>query len=167
MLTVADAAARAAARAAGELDAMLRAYRASASCHGSVWLSEGGTSVGCRSASWAPRPAARDEFPRPGSSDAPVSVREAGGDALVVDVPGHPNTWILVGPCADDTHDALLLHAAFLRVAVGEHLDAAVEVEHAARELGERYEEINLLYTISEILGRAVTLEETAGIILT
>ena len=167
MLTVADAAARAAARAAGELDTLLRAYRASSGCDGSLWMREGESSVSCRSASRAPRPAPRDEFPRPGPADDPVAVRETGRDALVVGVPNHPNTWILVGPCVEDTIEALRLHAGFLRVAVAEHLDAAVEVEHAARELGERYEEINLLYSISEILGRAVTLEETAGIILT
>ena len=34
-------------------------------------------------------------------------------------------------------------------------------------ELAERYEEINLLYTISEILGRTVALEEAATTILT
>lgn len=45
--------------------------------------------------------------------------------------------------------------------------DIELELENAARELAERYEEINLLYTISEILGRTVTLEETAFTILT
>jgi sigma-B regulation protein RsbU (phosphoserine phosphatase) len=167
VLTVADAAARASARAAGELDGLLRAYRASAGCHGSLWMREGGASVGCRSASRSPRPAARVDLPHPGPTDDPIALREPDGDALVVGVPNHPSTWILVGPCIDHTAGALDRHAAFLRVAVAEHLDSAVEVEHAARELGERYEEINLLYTISEILGRAVTLEETAGIILT
>ncbi|HKR07726.1 MAG TPA: GAF domain-containing SpoIIE family protein phosphatase, partial [Gemmatimonadaceae bacterium] len=44
---------------------------------------------------------------------------------------------------------------------------AALEVEHAATELAERYEEINLLYTIGEILGRTVTLEDAAQTILT
>jgi sigma-B regulation protein RsbU (phosphoserine phosphatase) len=43
----------------------------------------------------------------------------------------------------------------------------AQEVEHAALELAERYEEINLLYTIGEILGRTLTLEEAARTILT
>jgi len=46
-------------------------------------------------------------------------------------------------------------------------LAAALEVEHAANELAERYEEINLLYTISEILGRTVSLDEAAKTILT
>ena len=40
------------------------------------------------------------------------------------------------------------------------------EAQLAAEELAERYEEINLLYAIGEILGRTVTLEEAAAIIL-
>src|SRR2546423_10551309 len=50
---------------------------------------------------------------------------------------------------------------------VTKYLQSALDVEHAANELAERYEEINLLYTISEILGRTVSLEETARTILT
>jgi len=44
--------------------------------------------------------------------------------------------------------------------------DLEVEIENAARELAERYEEINLLYTISEILGRTVSLDRAADTIL-
>ncbi len=44
--------------------------------------------------------------------------------------------------------------------------DLEVEIERTARELAERYEEINLLYTISEILGRTVSLDEATAIIL-
>ncbi|MEO7217411.1 MAG: GAF domain-containing SpoIIE family protein phosphatase [Gemmatimonadaceae bacterium] len=44
--------------------------------------------------------------------------------------------------------------------------DLEREIENAARELAERYEEINLLYTISEILGRTVSLERAAETIL-
>ena len=72
MLTVADAAAQASARAAGELDGMLRAYHASAGCHGSLWMPDG-ASVSCRSASRAPRPAPRADFPRPGPTDDPTA----------------------------------------------------------------------------------------------
>jgi len=45
-------------------------------------------------------------------------------------------------------------------------LQSQWEARHAADELMERYEEINLLYSISEILGRTVTLEEAARTIL-
>lgn len=44
--------------------------------------------------------------------------------------------------------------------------DLEREVDNAARELAERYEEINLLYTISDILGRTVSLDEAAATIL-
>ena len=54
----------------------------------------------------------------------------------------------------------------FLLPVVTQYLQSALEVEHAANELAERYEEINLLYTISEILGRTVSLEEAAKTIL-
>lgn len=44
--------------------------------------------------------------------------------------------------------------------------DLELEIDNAARELAERYEEINLLYTISDILGRTVSLDEAAATIL-
>jgi len=44
--------------------------------------------------------------------------------------------------------------------------DLEREVEETARELAERYEEINLLYSISEILGRTVSLDEATDKIL-
>jgi sigma-B regulation protein RsbU (phosphoserine phosphatase) len=44
--------------------------------------------------------------------------------------------------------------------------DLEREVEETARELAERYEEINLLYSISEILGRTVSLDEATATIL-
>jgi sigma-B regulation protein RsbU (phosphoserine phosphatase) len=61
----------------------------------------------------------------------------------------------------------LTSHADLLSHVVGRQIAASSEVELAAIELAERYEEINLLYSISETLGRAVTLEETAAKILT
>ena len=45
--------------------------------------------------------------------------------------------------------------------------DAVREAQLAAQELSERYEEINLLYSIGEILGRTVSLDEAALTILT
>ena len=47
---------------------------------------------------------------------------------------------------------------SFLLPVITQYMQSAMEVEHAANELAERYEEINLLYTISEILGRTVHL---------
>jgi sigma-B regulation protein RsbU (phosphoserine phosphatase) len=72
----------------------------------------------------------------------------------------------VVGPCETPSVD-LEAQLRFLLPVVGQFLQSALEVEHAANELAERYEEINLLYTISEILGRTVALEEMTSRILT
>ncbi|MFW6080117.1 MAG: hypothetical protein ACODAE_10880, partial [Gemmatimonadota bacterium] len=51
---------------------------------------------------------------------------------------------------------------AVLASAVAELARVEREAQAAARELAERYEEINLLYTISEILGSILSLERAA-----
>ncbi|HET9982988.1 MAG TPA: GAF domain-containing SpoIIE family protein phosphatase, partial [Longimicrobiales bacterium] len=55
---------------------------------------------------------------------------------------------------------------AFLAEALSRTLTHEDEARSAARELSEKYEEINLLYSISEILGSVLTLEAAAGRIL-
>ncbi|MDF1502187.1 GAF domain-containing SpoIIE family protein phosphatase [Roseisolibacter sp. H3M3-2] len=164
--TLSDAGARAVRRAAGELDALLGAYHATSRCHAALWTGDPTGPAHCRSSSRRRRPPPLDGLPRPAASQPPVAWRAPDGDALVVALAGIPGTWLVVGPCPGDGAE-LARHAGFLRTAVQEQLQAAVEAEHAAHELSERYEEINLLYAISEILGRAVTLEETAATILT
>jgi len=80
-------------------------------------------------------------------------------------VPGPRRAWLALGPCpAPDA--GLLRFMEFLLPVVTQYLQSALEVEHAANELAERYEEINLLYTISEILGRTVSLDEATKTIL-
>jgi sigma-B regulation protein RsbU (phosphoserine phosphatase) len=54
-----------------------------------------------------------------------------------------------------------------LAVALEQVLRYEREARSAARELGERYEEINLLYSISEVLGTVGSLQEAAQRILT
>jgi sigma-B regulation protein RsbU (phosphoserine phosphatase) len=54
----------------------------------------------------------------------------------------------------------------FLAQAVGQALASEREARSAARELTERYEEINLLYLISEILGSVLSLPSAATRIL-
>ncbi len=55
----------------------------------------------------------------------------------------------------------------FLRAALVQTQAAEDEARSAAREISEKYEEINLLYSISEILGSVLRLEDAAGRILT
>jgi sigma-B regulation protein RsbU (phosphoserine phosphatase) len=55
----------------------------------------------------------------------------------------------------------------FVAHALGRMLEYEREARSAARELSEKYEEINLLYSISEILGSVLSLETSALRILT
>jgi sigma-B regulation protein RsbU (phosphoserine phosphatase) len=95
----------------------------------------------------------------------PVAFDGAGGIQLAARIPTVKHAWVVVGPGPANTLPAVNF-LKFLVPVVTHMLEAAREIEHAASELAERYEEINLLYTISEILGRTVRLEEAAATIL-
>jgi sigma-B regulation protein RsbU (phosphoserine phosphatase) len=84
---------------------------------------------------------------------------------VIAGVPGPRRAWLALGPCPERDVE-LQSFMAFLLPVVTQYLQSALEVEHAANELAERYEEINLLYTISEILGRTVALDEATKTIL-
>ncbi|MBA2708456.1 MAG: SpoIIE family protein phosphatase [Gemmatimonadaceae bacterium] len=146
-----------------ELEAVLIAYKESTRCDAAVWSARaGGTSLEpvARSSSRLGPP---EELP-PSSSTRPIITN--GGRMIVVSVPGVKRTWVAVAPCDSGTQPAenqLRMVLPF----VAQLMRGAEEVEHAALELAERYEEINLLYTIGEILGRTVTLEDAAATILT
>ncbi len=102
-------------------------------------------------------------FPEIGSAEQMVPTER--GELLVATVPGPRAVWLSVGPAATPDID-LRKHLSFLLPVVAQYMHSALEVEHAANELAERYEEINLLYTISEILGRTVALDEATKTIL-
>ena len=87
------------------------------------------------------------------------------GRLLIVPVGGPRAAWIVLGPCPIERRE-LDKYLKFLCPVIAQFLQNTMEVEHAANELAERYEEINLLYSISEILGRTVSLEEGAATIL-
>ncbi|MEO8576540.1 MAG: GAF domain-containing SpoIIE family protein phosphatase [Gemmatimonadales bacterium] len=147
-----------------ELDAVLVAFRDSTLCDAAVWSARDAASPGptllARSGTKATPP---DKLPEPGSL-APINAND--GTMIVAAVPGVKRTWVTVSPCEPDRPPAEN-HLRMLVPVVSQILRGAQEVEHAALELAERYEEINLLYTIGEILGRTVTLEEAAATILT
>ncbi|MDO8502251.1 MAG: SpoIIE family protein phosphatase [Gemmatimonadaceae bacterium] len=147
-----------------ELEAVLIAFREATRCDAAVWSARDTAAerpaLVARSSPRLPTP---DAFPGAGSS-VPMTVGD--GTMVVAAVPGVKRTWLGITNCdpatpAGDSHLRLLLPV------VAQILRGAQEVEHAALELTERYEEINLLYTIGEILGRTVTLEEAASTILT
>ncbi len=142
---------RASARAAVELAGVLRAFRAATGCRAALWQQAGDA---------PPHLVADDGGGAPSEPGAPTAGQRAAG------VPGLRGSALVLGPCADGSAPTAAQFDLLLPL-VAAQLRAAAEIEQAATELSERYEEINLLYTISEILGRTVTLEETAGVILT
>jgi sigma-B regulation protein RsbU (phosphoserine phosphatase) len=85
------------------------------------------------------------------------------GIAWIEPVPGTQDFWLEVGSAAQPE-----LGAAASRVVpvVAALLDSERRRAYVAEELAGRYEEIDLLYAISEILGRTVRLEEAAQIIV-
>jgi hypothetical protein len=86
-----------------------------------------------------------------------------GGTAWLQPVPGVPGIWLEVSGGAPDSLEPT---ARRVSPVVGALLDAERQRAHVADELAGRYEEIDLLYAISEILGRTVRLEEAAQIIV-
>jgi len=146
-----------------DLTAVLSAYRAATQCEAAVWTQPvpDGKIVVEASTGDVTIPA-----DLPTAAQGIRSVDSAVGRVLVSAVPGPRRAWLVLGPCAAPQAD-LESYMRFMVPVVAQYLQSALEVEHAANELAERYEEINLLYTISEILGRTVSLEEAARTILT
>jgi len=83
------------------------------------------------------------------------------GSAWLEPVPGVPGTWVQLGPDGS-TEKTRPQRAQAAAKIVAEALAAEREAGQVTAELTARYEEIDLLYTISEILGRTVALEEAA-----
>ncbi len=91
--------------------------------------------------------------------------RDAEPGPAAVGVPGGAAGEFRLEP--DGEADAASLAAVrFLAAVVGRLLQHDAEARFLGRELAERYEEITLLYSISEILGSVISLEEAAGTIL-
>ena len=95
----------------------------------------------------------------------PAEVLTDEGVFIVATIPGPKRAVLTLGPTQHPTPQ-LHAYAGFLAPVIAHFYQSALEVEHAAWELAERYEEINLLYTTSEILGRTVSLEEATRRIL-
>src|SRR4051812_18897679 len=143
-----------------DLSRVLDAFEAATRCEAAVWLPSGtGPPRAEARTTGAPTLTSLPDSPEPANHDVD------GKQLRIAPVPGPRNAWLAVGPCHSvDTSLQSLFE--FLLPVVTQYIQSGLEVEHAANELAERYEEINLLYSISEILGRAVTLDETARTIL-
>ena len=147
-----------------ELHSLVDSFHDATHCAAAVWLQpdRGGPLVLGAAAPASPAPAPPDVTGATGEAEL---LREGESASVVAAVPGPRRAWLVVGPCPPSSDPRA--HARFLLPVVAQVLQATLEVEHAAKELAERYEEINLLYTTSEILGRTVRLEEAAATILT
>lgn len=144
-----------------ELASVLLAFKAASGCDAAVWTQgASGTLAWEAATNRAPPP---DHLPSAAEGHSPLTT--PAGPALIAAIPGPRRAWLVIGPCQTPSVN-LDSQLQFLLPVVGQFLQSALEVEHAANELAERYEEINLLYTISEILGRTVVLDEATGRIL-
>ena len=142
---------------------VLVGFRDATGCDAAVWIAEGDAErprVLAATRPGTPPPMAW----LPGAGDAPLAWITDAGPALVQAVPGPTAAWLMIGAAREE--GAAERYLGYLVPTISQHLQSALEVEHAATELAERYEEINLLYTISEILGRTVSLEEATATIL-
>ncbi len=91
-----------------------------------------------------------------GASTPPVPSRDQADDQ-VTPVPGAPDYFYQFdGSDAEGTLGSLLARL----------LDSERDALQVAEELSHRYEEIDLLYTISEVLGRTLNLQEAAQVIV-
>ncbi len=140
------------------------------------------TATGLPVAVWTPSPQGGDGFvrvagtstlPPPGilrllsAGSPPAEFQGAHGLVISAAIPGMSRAWVGVGPVDHSVRDRAVDALGFLLPVVAHYFQSTLEMEHSAYELAERYEEINLLYTTSEILGRTVSLEEAAARILT
>lgn len=98
-----------------------------------------------------------------GAEQAPLAP-SAGEGAAFVAIPGAGGLWLEVEPDSDDPATELLPRVMAV-VTDLMHTDAAIE--SLTSELASRYEEIDLIYTIGELLGRSHAVEEVASQILT
>lgn len=147
-----------------ELARVLAAFHDATHCEAGVWMQLGTTNgaIPALEASTA-NPPTPTRFPTLAEGEQLVTATR--GDVLIAAIPGPRRAWLSLGPCPTPDVE-LASFMSFLLPVVTQYLQSALEVEHAANELAERYEEINLLYTISEILGRTVALDEATKVIL-
>lgn len=96
------------------------------------------------------------------SGAADQSATEPGPDAAAVELQGGGSLSIQVVGNQENAP----AQARFLADSMGRAARYYAEARFFGRELAERYEEITLLYTISEVLGSVISLEEAASTIL-
>jgi sigma-B regulation protein RsbU (phosphoserine phosphatase) len=116
-----------------------------------VWRVEGGRVQ--------PLDAADGPWHPPLQETAGHAAQTPAGDAWLEPIPESAGYWVQLGPDAGDAAERPARGRAAALV-LGEILRGEREAGLVAGELATRYEEIDLLYTIADILGRTVRLDE-------
>ena len=142
-----------------DLSSVLAAFKVATGCDAAIWTQGTGGALSWEASTNRPPPPAR----LPTVAEGPAPLDTPDGPSLIAAIPGPRRAWLVVVAPPSPTTVDLDAQLRFLLPVVTHYLQSALEVEHAANELAERYEEINLLYTISEILGRTVALEEATS----
>jgi len=138
------------------LETMLGAFREASGCAAAVW--EGDAASLVLAAGDVPLPAIADRARLP----APPFHADLPGGVVAVPLGLPARGWVAVqGPGAQAERWARFLAPLCTQLRRREDLEG-----RTARELAERYEEIDLLHTTAEILGRSVRIGETAALIL-
>jgi len=89
----------------------------------------------------------------------------AAAESWMEPVPDAGGVWLQVGPGADDVATRPM-RGRLAAALVGDVLRSETEAGLVASELATRYEEIDLLYTIADLLGRTLRVEEAAQVIV-
>src|SRR5688500_294981 len=120
-----------------ELASVLTAFRAASQCDASVWTRGSDGTLTWEAATNRPPPPTTF----PSITEGPATLQTPEGPAIIAAIPGPRRAWLVIGPSSapDVRLDAQL---RFLLPVVSQFMQSALEVEHAANELAERYEEI-------------------------
>ncbi len=144
-----------------DLQSVLAAFKDATECPVAVWLADEKNPSALVTAVSAGIVLAPDTLPE--ADQGPVPTND--GQLMTARLSGLKRAWMTIGPCEGEQRP-LERNARLLLPVVNQMMRTGLEMEHTAAELAGRYEEISLLYTISEILGRTVALEEAAKTIL-
>ena len=145
-----------------DLHAVLAAFQDATRCPVAVWVADDKNAAALTTAVASGATLQPDRLPE--AEEGPVPTND--GQLITARLSGLKRAWMTMGPCEGE-HRPLARNAQLLLPVVNQMMRTGLEMEHTAAELAGRYEEISLLYTISEILGRTVALEEAAKTILT
>ncbi len=119
-----------------DLTSVLTGFKGLVGYDAAVWTQGSGGNVTWEAATnRAPPPSTF-----PSTADGVVPLASTEGPSLIAAIPGPRRAWLVIGPApATVPIDLVRSHLQFLLPIVSQFLQSALEVEHAANELAERY----------------------------